>query len=351
MLSPRSEKILKSIVGWYIERGVPVSSQNLVQDYDLPVSSATVRNEVMALEKLGYIIRPYTSSGSIPSDKGYRYYVSSLSESVLPIAEQFMINHLFHQVEGKLDEWMTLAASMIARLAHNTAVITAPRSPDCRFKHVELVSIQDDVVLMVLVLRGARIKQQLINLDQPATQEELRAVSDKINKQYADLSCPQIHAKKLQSNEFEKKITENILGIIQQEDELDFDQSYLDGVHYLLSQPEFSHSDKIGAILELLEHRSMLKTILPENEVGEEENIKVIIGSENKSEIAQQCSLVISRYGLPAEGRGNIIVLGPTRMAYPRVSAAVNYLSAVLSELIGDLYDIDTSKKETEDNN
>ena len=125
MLSARSEKILKSIVNWYIEHGVPVSSQALVQDYDLRVSSATVRNEMAYLEQNGFIIRPHTSAGSIPSDKGYRFYVASLEEISLPLSEQRMINHLFHQVEGKIDEWLSLAAAIISRLSKNTAVITS----------------------------------------------------------------------------------------------------------------------------------------------------------------------------------------------------------------------------------
>jgi len=100
LLSPRSDRILKSIINWYIERAVPVSSQNLVHDYGLEVSSATVRNEMAYLEQEGYIIRPHTSSGSIPSDRGYRYYVSNLDKTPLPLSEQRMVNHLLHKVEG-----------------------------------------------------------------------------------------------------------------------------------------------------------------------------------------------------------------------------------------------------------
>ena len=141
MLSPRTEIILKSIINWYIDHAVPVSSQNLVHDYDLGVSSATVRNEMAFLEQEGYIIRPHTSAGSIPSDKGYRFYVASLDEAALPISEQRMINHLFHQVEGRMDEWLSLAASVISRLSQNTAVITVPKPADCQFRHMELVSL------------------------------------------------------------------------------------------------------------------------------------------------------------------------------------------------------------------
>ena len=181
LLSPRTETILKSIVNWYIDHAVPVSSQNLVHDYDLGISSATVRNEMAFLEQEGYIIRPHTSAGSIPLDKGYRFYVASLEETSLPVSEQRMISHLFHQVEGRLDEWLSLAATVISRLSQNTAVITVPSTSDCQLRHIELVSIQDSLVLLVLVLRGARIKQQLLTLENPISQADLTAISAKMN--------------------------------------------------------------------------------------------------------------------------------------------------------------------------
>jgi len=340
--------ILKSIINWYIDHAVPVSSQILVHDYDLGVSSATVRNEMAYLEQKGYIIRPHTSSGSVPSDKGYRFYVSSLEEVTLPISEQRMINHLFHQVEGKMDEWLSLAAAIIARLSQNTAVITTPKPTDCQFKHIELVSIQDSLVLVVLVLRGARIKQQLLNLDKPVKQAELSAISNKMNEAYVDLTNSQIQEKKLELSPLEQIMQSNLLKIMQAEDEQENNQSYLEGLHFMLNQPEFIHNQRIQAIIELLEQRAALRTILPSIPVNQQ--VCVIIGSENKYEVAQDCSLVVSRYGIPDEAVGNILVVGPTRMAYPKVISAVSYLSILLSGLVAELYGVNPSSIQNQDN-
>lgn len=340
MLTPRTETILKSIINWYIDHAVPVSSQSLVHDYDLRISSATVRNEMAYLEQEGYIIRPHTSAGSIPSDKGYRFYVSSLEEIMLPLSEQRMINHLFHQVEGRIEEWLILAAAVISRLAQNTAVITVPRLADCQFRHLELVSIKDCLILLVLVLRGARIKQQLLALENPVSQTELSAMSSIMNQTYEGLTGPQIQARYLKSSPLEQRISENLVNLMRVEDEQGYNQSYLEGLHFMLNQPEFSHNQKILAIMELLEHRAMLSTILPTEK--DNRQVQVVIGSENRAEVAQDCSLVISRYGLPAEASGTIVVVGPTRMAYSRVISAVSYLSVLLSRLVGELYGIDT---------
>ncbi len=336
MLTPRSEVILKSIINWYIDHAVPVSSQSLVHDYDLRVSSATVRNEMAYLEQEGYIVRPHTSAGSIPSDKGYRFYVSSLDEMMLPISEQRMINHLFHQVEGKVEEWLSLAAAITSQLSQNTAVITVPKPADCQYRHLELVSIQDNMVLLVLVLRGARIKQVLLTFENPMSQIELSAMSAKMNQALEGLTCSQVKEKGLKSTPLEQRITESLVTMMQVEDEQGYNQSYLEGLHYMLSQPEFSRNQKIIAIMELLEHRAMLGTILPPE--PDVRKVQVVIGSENKAELAQDCSLVISHYGPSNEARGIIVVVGPTRMAYPRVISAVSYLSALLSKLMGELY-------------
>ena len=338
MLTPRTEIILKSIINWYIDHAIPVSSQNLVHDYDLRVSSATVRNEMAYLEQEGYIIRPHTSAGSIPSDKGYRFYVSSLTETMLPVSEQRMINHLFHQVEGKIEEWLSLAAAIISQLSQNTAVITLPKPAGCQYRHLELVSIQDLVVLVVLVLRGARIKQMVLTLDNPISQTELSVISARLNQAFEGLTGEQIRSKSLNISPLEQRITESLITIMKLEDEQVYNQSYLEGLHFLLSQPEFSRNQKIIAIMELLEHRAMLGNILPpETDVRK---VQVVIGSENKAEVAQDCSLVISHYGPPNEASGIIVVVGPTRMAYPKVISSVSYLSALLSRLMGELYGV-----------
>jgi heat-inducible transcriptional repressor len=340
VLNQRTGTILKSIVNWYIDHGVPVSSQILVNDYDLGVSSATVRNEMALLEQEGYIFRPHTSAGSVPSDKGYRFYVGSLDDCNLPLSEQRMISHLFHQVEGRLDEWLSLAATVISRLSQNTAVITAPHHSDSQFRHMELVSIQDNLVLMVLVLRGARIKQQLITLEQPINQTELSSISARLNPLYVGLTSFQINNLLADLNSVEKTFANHLVNIMQQDDDREFNQSYLEGLHFMLNQPEFSHSQRTLAVMELLEHRAMLNTLLPK--IQENGQVIVVIGSENKAEVAHECSLVISRYGLTNEASGTIMVVGPTRMPYPRVISSVSYLSVLLSHLVAELYGIKT---------
>ena len=336
MLSHRTETILNSIVGQYITKATPVPSQSIINDYELGVSAATIRSEMAYLERQGYINRPHPSAGSIPSDKGYRYYVESLTDIELPLAEQCLIGHLFHQVERELGEWLSLAATLIAQLAQNMAVVTMPKPAGCQFKHLELVALQDSLALAVLVLRGARIKQQLVTFDHVISQSELTAITNKLNAAYSGLTSTQIIAKNIDLSPTEQQLTDCLIKIMQAEDEQEYEEPYLNGWHFMLNQPEFIRSRRMLALMELVEHRNLLSTIVPRQLPSQ--GVQVIIGKENKAEAIHDFSVVISQYGLPQEAIGTIGVIGPTRMPYARAISTISYLSSVLSRLVAELY-------------
>jgi len=340
MLTSRTETILRSIVGQYIARATPVSSQSIINDHELGVSTATIRNEMAHLEQEGYITRPHPSAGSIPLDKGYRYYVGTLIDIHLPLAEQRLINHLFHQVERELEEWLNLAATLVAQLAQNVAVVTMPKPVSCRFKHLELVALHDSLVLLVLVLRGAKAKQQLITFTQVISQSELRAISDRLNAIYSGLTKSQIPAKSTGLSPTEQQVTDCLLRVMEAEDKQEYEEPYLDGLHFILNQPEFIHSHRMLSLMELVEHRDLLRSIVPSELVRQ--GVQVVIGKENRAEAIQDYSVVISQYGLPQEAVGTIGVVGPTRMPYARAISTVDYLSSVLSRLVAELYGRET---------
>lgn len=338
MLSPRREKILRAIVEQYVAKARPVPSQEILADRGMEVSSATIRNEMMRLEEEGYIIRPHTSAGSVPTDKGYRRYVEAIGDIQLPVAEQRLVSHLFHQVERELEEWLNLAATLLAQMVHNTAVVTTPKAPSCRFKHLELVSLQGSLALLVVVLDGARVRQQLISFDQVMFQEKLTIMATKLNAIFAGLNSAQIRAKDTAGLSLtEQKLTDCLAKIMETEDEREYAEPYLDGLHFMLSQPEFAHDQHLAlSLMELIERRSLMRSIIPPGFTGR--SVRVIIGRENRAESIHDYSVVISRYGLPQEAAGTIGVIGPTRMPYAHTMATVNYLASVLSRLVARLY-------------
>jgi heat-inducible transcriptional repressor len=336
MITPRSGNILNYIIRRYITDAVPVPSQAIADNADIRVSPATIRNEMAQLEKEGYLIRPHTSAGCIPSDKGYRYYVESIEKLSLPREEQYLISHTFHQVEKEVEAWVSLTASLLARLTQNVAVVSLPKSNESKLKHMEIMAVQDARALMVIVLDGAVVKQKLISFDSPVSQPELSTASTKLNAAYAGLTSSQVLKSTLELSPLEKKAREHLLEIMKAEDSTELQEPHLEGWQFMLNQPEFAQGGNMKSLMKLAEQRGLLKVIIPDrlNHPG----VHVIIGKENQNEAIQNCSVVVCRYGLPEEVSGTIAVVGPTRMPYSHTIPTVYYLSSVLSQLLGGLY-------------
>jgi len=188
-LTARQQAILGLVVKEHVSTALPVSSKAIVEAYGLGISPATVRNEMACLEESGYLTHPHTSAGRVPTDKGYRYFVERLlGETELPLAERRMIRHQFHQVRPEMDQWLRLSASVLAQAAQSLAWITAPSTPQCLFKHLELISIRDALTLVVLVLQGGTVKQRMLTLAQALSQEELSRIAAHLNEFFSGLT-------------------------------------------------------------------------------------------------------------------------------------------------------------------
>jgi len=336
MITRRRDRILSIIIGEYVSKGVPVSS-DVVARKGLGVSSATIRNEMIELEEEGYLVQPHTSAGRIPTDKGYRHYIESLmSYARLSREEQFLIRHQFHQVERAVEEWTRLAAAILSGIVHNVALVTRPKPVEARLKHLELVSLQELLVLLVLVLREAKLRQQMLTLEETVSQEELNASSRKLTSAYAGLTASEIAAKDLKLSPLEEQVIKTVGQLMKDEEGEEYEEPYIDGLRHMLRQPEFASSDKIAAIMEVLEQKSLLKSFLPRVLTGE--GVRVVIGRENKENVMRDCSVILTRYGIPGEVGGAIGVMGPTRMEYQRAIPTVSFLSTVMSELVSELY-------------
>lgn len=306
MLTVREEHILRIIVGEYIYTATPVGSGSIARRHELGISPATIRNEMACLEEDGYITHPHTSAGRIPSDKGYRYYVESLMEEMeLPLAEQRTIRHLFHQVETDMEEWVQLAASILARVVRNLALVTFPKAALSRLRHMELVTIQELLALLIVVLQDAKVKKQILPLAQAASQEELSMIANRLNAAFEGMTSSQIAAKRLELSPLEEQVVLVLLRTLEAEDQQRFEDPYLDGLRHLLSQPEFSHGERMLRIVDIFEDKNLLKSIL--TQAIAEGTVQVIIGEENTQEPLRNFSLVLTRYGVPSEATGILV--------------------------------------------
>jgi heat-inducible transcriptional repressor len=335
-LTPRQQLILGLVIREYIATAQPVGSKT-IQEYGLGVSSATIRNEMAVLEEHGHLVQPHTSAGRVPTERGYRYFVERLMrESHLPVDEQRTIRHQFHQVGVDLEQWMRLAASVLARTAQSAAVVTSLKTEQCRLRHLELISIRDNLIMLLIVLEGGIVQQQVLSLDEAMGQETLTQIANRLNDMCVGGSVQRVRNCLRQVGAFEQQVLKVVMQIMKRVDDEAGLHLYRDGLLNILHQPEFSVPESARNVVHLFEDRTLLEDLLTEMlEVG---GVQVIIGGEGRWTELRECSLVVSPYGVTGEATGALGVMGPMRMPYSRAISTVRYVAGLLSDLFRDLY-------------
>ncbi|KPL17735.1 MAG: hypothetical protein AMJ93_14675 [Anaerolineae bacterium SM23_84] len=342
ILTERQQEILAIVVREYIASARPVGSDVVCQRCSFGVSPATIRNEFAALTEMSYLTQPHTSAGRVPTAKGYRYFVERLMrESELPLSEQLLIRHQFHQISLDLDQWMKLAAAVLARVSRSAALIAAPQAKQVRFRYVQLISISEFTGLMILVLQDSSVHQQMMLFSRPVEQDELSQICNKLNAAFTNLDSETIRAKaqteaETQQGALESEIVQRITELMRGDETVSAREIYRDGLVHILQEPEFVEVERARQIVQVLEQSSALEAILREAQLAN--GVQVIIGDEGGFEQIRDCSVVLSGYGLPGEATGVVGVLGPMRMAYGRAIPAVRYVASVMSDLLYRLY-------------
>jgi heat-inducible transcriptional repressor len=338
-LTPRQQTILGLVVREYANNASPVSSRALVESYGLEVSTATVRNELARLEELGYLTHPHTSAGRIPTHKGYRRFVTRLlGEVELPLHERRTIAHQFHQARRDFEQWMPLAASVMARTTRGAALVTAPQAIQSRYKHLQLISTQGRMVLLILVLQGGMVKQQMLNLAELLNQETLNEASDRLNQLLHGLAANEIEARLAELPPLEADIATLVTGIMNLTDTHTSGIVYRDGLGEVLQEPEFAEGEQAQGLVRVMEERSFLNAVLADALSPEVGSVRVLIGGEGRWDELRACSLVLARYGVTGFVTGALGVVGPTRMSYGRAISAVSFVAGLLSDLVYDMY-------------
>ena len=337
-LSDRQKLILTLVIREYLRTARPVGSEPLVKDYHLEMSSATIRNELMALTDEGYLRQTHTSSGRVPTEDGYRYFVSRLlQETELPDTTRHMISHQFFQMRSDVEQWSRLAASVLAQQSHGASLVTAPHPTKARFKHLELISTHGRQVLMVLVMVGGDIRQRILTLNEQLSQEQLSSAAQHATDLFLGMDIYKIQKLRPQLQGIDLDVLDWVVEDMRQSNALISGEVFLDGFTNVLAEPEFTQSEEARQALHVLEERSILQDLLARTILNSGGGgVQVIIGGEGTWNELRHCSLVLSRYGTPGLATGTLGVLGPMRMSYGRAISTVRFLSGLLSELVSD---------------
>jgi heat-inducible transcriptional repressor len=335
-LTERQRLTLALIIHTYVETAQPVGSKALIERYKLDTSSATIRNDMVELTDAGYLRQPYTSAGRVPTEEGYRYFVRQLmGQTELPMNTRRTITHQFYQAGRDVNRWMRLAASVLAHQSQGASLVTSPRPESARFKHLSLISTHGRQVLMVMVWTGGQVRQQILTLAEPVSQEQLSTAASHINLVCEGLDADGIAAIHGQFDALEL----DVLKLIREEQDrmkqVVSGEVYRDGLSNVLAEPEFAESETARKALRVLEERSMLEDLLSRTVLTSGmDDVQVLIGGEGTWEDLRDCSMVLGRYGAPGLITGALGVLGPTRMAYGRTVSTVRFVSGLLSDLV-----------------
>ncbi len=337
MLNERKRLVLRAIIDNYVETAEPVGSRTIARKHDLGVSSATIRNEMADLEETGYIQQPHVSAGRIPSDKGYRFYVDALLEPhSISMPELGEIRKKIIGAQLNLDRSIHEAARILALLTGSISLVVTPSTDHLVFQHLQLVSLEDTGILVTLVLHPGIVKNKLIQTEQKYTSEQINEISLTLNHKlkgitYRELG-PTIFAEIIRDyGEIGRVLVELVLQGLSEENG---EQVYASGAVNILSQPEFRDVERAKALLEALEEKDRILNLLSSS--SGVSGVQVMIGQENIHTAMQDCSLVTCTYYVDDNVVGTLGVIGPTRMDYGKVMAAVSLVSSSLSTLLSE---------------
>ena len=332
-LSERAKQVLKLVIEEYVVTARPVGSGTLQERYNLPYSSATLRNEMAELERRGLLTHLHTSGGRVPSEDGYRLFVEHLMDRLgLSPVDIRRVEHQFHQVEYNpvLERWVELAASVLAQLARNAALVTTPTAHDVLLKQIHLVHLTERQAFMVAVMDDGMVRQSVITLPHSAEQEELNSVAAALNAVFAGADAAELRRRAERLQGLAADVAPQALNLLGENRPIG--DVISSGLINMLSQPEFQRPESARPIVAALEDGTLMAQIV--NRLSDGPGAQVIIGSENPLEEMSNCSVVTTTYRTGRGGQGVLMVVGPTRMRYERTISSVLYLSQLLSRML-----------------
>ncbi|MBF7097405.1 heat-inducible transcriptional repressor HrcA [Alkalibacter mobilis] len=343
----RKLKILHSIIKDYIETAEPIGSRTIAKKYNLGISAATIRNEMSDLEEMGFLIQPHTSAGRIPSQKAYRLYVDELMKlSNLNKNVEKEIRQSYTQYVEEVDKALKHTARVIAQLTSYTSIVSLPQMESLNCKHVQLVPIVDERVLMVVVTKENIINNYEIKLTRKISDKEINKLNNILNhvikgamfKNIGSELTGKINDLTVRENELLQEVISIFKDILINRRE---NLVYSNGVTNILNYPEFYDIVKAKGFLDIIEEKNKLAEILSD---VSKNALNIVIGTENEINEFKDCSLITATYRLNGEDIGSIGVIGPTRMNYDYVVSVMNFLSSELNKQLND-YRLEENKK------
>ncbi len=333
MLDNRKKRILQAIIEEYINTAEPVSSGTILQNYGLECSSATIRNDMAELEHIGYLDKPHTSAGRVPSAKGYRFYVDKLlRDDNISINEMKYIKNKLETKVNEIEELTKIATNTLSEITHYTSVAIGPKTSSHHIVDIKFVLLGSKILMAVILTDAGAIKETIIKFEQDITVPQVENLNtlfrnklcgmplDKIDEPFEQYLMTEMN------NEVRviKPIIEQINHAIIENTDL-----YFEGTNKVFNFPEFKKLDVARNFLNLLDTKELVLDIL---DSGIAQDINVYIGDENENADLKDFSIVTFKHTVGNHDLGTIGIIGPTRMDYSKVISVMKYISKKLNE-------------------
>lgn len=333
MLDDRKKKVLQAIVEEYINTAEPVSSNALINKYDLQCSSATIRNEMADLEKKGLLDKMHTSSGRVPSAQGYRYYVDELlKDDNISLEEVKYISDKLETKVNEIEDLTKITANTISEITHYTTVTIGPKAAEQIIKEIKFVLLGSRMLLAVIMTDTGMVKETIIKFDEDITEKQVETINYMFNNKLKNQPIETID-KPLEEYLYEemsdmikviKPIIEQIRKVLFEEAEI-----HLEGARRELDLPEFNSLQVAKNFMNILDEKELIADMLNS---GFAEDINVYIGGEDEKEELKDFSVVTFKHKIGNKDMGTIGIIGPKRMDYSKVISVMKYISKKLND-------------------
>ncbi|HEY8909866.1 MAG TPA: heat-inducible transcriptional repressor HrcA [Desulfosporosinus sp.] len=336
-MDERKRKILRAIVQDYIATAEPIGSRTIARKFDLGVSPATIRNEMADLEDMGFIEQPHTSSGRVPSDAGYRYFVDCLLDpQSISDEEKELIERESSKRIHEIQEVISHTSRLLSELTNLTSIVLGPQRGKSTFGKMHFLPYQPGQVIMVIVKENGTVENHIIDIGENLTAEELQQVAGVFNQKLRGYSLGQVKRNMLHEiyNELSRQrhLIDNALDMLREilDDNEEGERIYLGGTLNMLNQPEFKDLGKVKTLFKVFEENESLKKLLQPYHEG----LNVTIGGENTLKEFKGCSVISAAYKVNGLTIGAVGVLGPTRMDYGKAIAIVDFMTRSLTGIL-----------------
>ena len=335
MLTPRQTLILKMIIDEFTKTAEPVGSKRLMTLLEIRVSSATLRNEMAMLEEYGLLEKTHTSSGRIPSSKGYRYYVENLMDTQLDSKVQNALSEVFKERHYTMEEIVMKSCDILSQMTNLTSVVLGPETSSQTLQHIQIFPINERSAVCVFITNHGHTENKTFHFDESVSLKDIQTCCNILNDHLAGTPVSEVASK---MEEIRPMLSSQVSRheILFQAFTSAFvkfasDNVYTSGTSNMLYQPEFADIEKLRQLMKFLEDSSIWRQLGSSNE-----DISIRIGTDNQVIPMENVSVITSKIKLNNEEEGQLMVVGPTRMPYNKIVALMEYMAKVIEDLYRD---------------